>query len=124
MRSLVREVTDDGKSGMEREGGSPRGVGETALGAAMMRARESGRPDRLFDDPYAAALVEAAPPVFDEGPSSADDPLIAQLEAAFEVSVAVRTRFYDDFVLAASAAGCRQVVLLGAGLDTRAFRLQ
>jgi methyltransferase (TIGR00027 family) len=90
----------------------------------MMRARESGRTDRLFDDPYAAALVAAAAPVFDDGPSSADDASLAELEAAFDVSVAVRTRFYDDFALAASAAGCRQVVLLGAGLDTRAFRLQ
>jgi methyltransferase (TIGR00027 family) len=124
MRWLASDVTDDGKSAMSREDGSPGGVGETAIGAAMMRARESSRPDRLFDDPFAAALVEAAAPVFDDGPSSADDPSLAQLEAAFEVSVAVRTRFYDDFALAATAAGCRQVVLLGAGLDTRAFRLQ
>jgi methyltransferase (TIGR00027 family) len=109
---------------MAREDGSPGGVGETAIGAAMMRARESGRPDRLFDDPYAAALVEAAAPVFDDGPSPTDDPSLAQLEAEFEVAVAVRTRFYDDLALVATAAGCRQVVLLGAGLDTRAFRLQ
>lgn len=124
MRSLARDVTDDRKSAMAREDGSPGGVGETAIGAAMMRARESGRPDRLFDDPFAAALVEAAAPVFDDGPSSADDLSLAQLEAEFEVSVAVRTRFYDDFALVAAAAGCRQVVLLGAGLDTRAFRHQ
>jgi O-methyltransferase involved in polyketide biosynthesis len=30
------------------------GVSETALGAAEMRSEESVRPDRLFDDPYAA----------------------------------------------------------------------
>lgn len=35
----------------------------------------------------------------------------------------IRTRFFDDYLLAACAAGCRQVVLLAAGLDTRAYRL-
>lgn len=35
----------------------------------------------------------------------------------------IRTRFYDDYLTAATAAGSRQVVLLAAGLDTRAFRL-
>lgn len=37
------------------------GVGKTALGVAMARARESRRADRLFDDPYAQAFVDAAP---------------------------------------------------------------
>lgn len=34
-----------------------------------------------------------------------------------------RTRFFDELVLAADRVGIRQVVLLGAGMDTRAFRL-
>jgi methyltransferase (TIGR00027 family) len=33
---------------------------------------------------------------------------------------ALRTRFFDDYLL---DAGCRQVVLLAAGLDARAYRL-
>jgi methyltransferase (TIGR00027 family) len=37
--------------------------------------------------------------------------------------VAVRTRVFDDFFTSAVDAGIRQVVLLAAGLDTRAFRL-
>ncbi|MGH9230076.1 MAG: SAM-dependent methyltransferase [Acidimicrobiales bacterium] len=105
------------------EGFSPEGAGETAIGAAMMRARESGRVGGLIHDPYAAAFVAAAPPVFEEGPSTDHDPALAALEAAFEEAVVIRTRFYDDFVRAASADGCRQVVVLGAGLDARAFRL-
>jgi methyltransferase (TIGR00027 family) len=108
---------------MAIEGSSPEGVGETAIGAAMMRARESGRVGGLFHDPYAAVFVAEAPPVFEEGPSTNDDPVLAALEAAFEEAVVVRTRFYDDFVRAASAGRCRQVVVLGAGLDTRALRL-
>lgn len=46
-------------------GDAPTGVGKTALGAAMVRAAESRRSDRLFDDPYAAAFVATAPGVFD-----------------------------------------------------------
>ena len=101
----------------------PEGVAETAIGAAMMRARETARVDRLFDDPYAADFVAAVSSIFANGPTREDDPAIAELEAAFEEVVAVRTRFFDDFVTDAAAAGCRQVVLVGAGLDTRAFRL-
>ena len=42
--------------------------------------------------------------------------------------IAIRTRFFDDAVLDAIESGTRrqrewQVVLLGAGLDTRAWRL-
>jgi methyltransferase (TIGR00027 family) len=96
-------------------------VGETALGAALMRAEESERPDRLFEDPYARAFVDAAPPIFPDGP--VDDPEIDALAEAFRDQVAVRTRFYDDVVTSACRDGCRQVVVLGAGLDVRAFRL-
>jgi methyltransferase (TIGR00027 family) len=104
-------------------GGSLVGVSETALGAAEMRAEESLRVDRLFDDPYAAAFVAAAPPLFPDLPSIDDDPALAALKDEFIAGIAIRTRFYDDFLSSACAGGCRQVVLLAAGLDTRAFRL-
>jgi methyltransferase (TIGR00027 family) len=88
------------------------GVGRTALGVARARARESRRPDRLFDDPYAAAFVDAVgEPAGTSGSGRA--------RLAFHA--VIRTRFYDDYLL---TAGCRQVVLLAAGLDTRAFRLR
>jgi methyltransferase (TIGR00027 family) len=99
------------------------GISETALGAAEMRAEESSRPDRLFDDPYAGAFVAAAPPLFPGLPSLDDDPGLAALKDEFLAGMAIRTRFYDDYLVAAGATGCRQVVLLAAGLDTRAFRL-
>jgi methyltransferase (TIGR00027 family) len=106
---------------------SLRGVGKTALGMAMVRAHESRRRDRLFDDPYAQRFVDAAPGAFPEEPASAEDVAalgpLARLGAAFFAHGVVRTRFFDDYLLDASAAGCAQVVLLAAGLDTRAFRL-
>jgi methyltransferase (TIGR00027 family) len=98
------------------------GVSETALGAAMLRAEESARPDRLFDDPFAAAFVAAAPALFADGPEPGD-PDVARLRQAFTDQLALRTRFYDDYLVEATRVSARQVVLLGAGLDTRAFRL-
>jgi len=126
-------------------GNIPQGVGQTAIGVAKIRARESERDDRLFHDPYAGAFVDAAPgALVDAGPGVlADAAPGASVDAApgatvprqappsettalgaiFQARVAIRTRFYDDYLLAACAAGCRQVVLLAAGMDTRGYRL-
>jgi methyltransferase (TIGR00027 family) len=105
------------------------GVGQTAIGVAKMRARESERADRLFHDPYAGAFVDAAPEAPVGAVPGATVPRPAPpggstaLGAIFQARVAIRTRFYDDYLLAACAAGCRQVVLLAAGMDTRGYRL-
>jgi len=98
-------------------------VGNTALGVARVRAEESRRPDRLFDDPYARAFLDAAPGAFAEEERAVPGTGLSSLGAAFYFHGLVRTRFFDDYLLAACAAGCRQVVLLAAGLDARAFRL-
>jgi methyltransferase (TIGR00027 family) len=99
-------------------------VSETALGMALIRAEESLRPDCLFDDPHAEAFLAAAPEAFADRDGATTDPAV--LEAVFSVfrfQGVIRTRFFDDHLLAACASGCRQVVLLAAGLDTRAYRL-
>ncbi|MGW2023548.1 SAM-dependent methyltransferase [Streptomyces decoyicus] len=92
------------------------GVSETALWTAEMRAGESRKQNALFSDPWAGNFVAAAGGF--HGPPGA---------GAFQVLLpewlAVRTRFFDDYLRAGVGSGCRQVVLLGAGLDTRAFRL-
>ncbi|HEY1572439.1 MAG TPA: SAM-dependent methyltransferase [Pseudonocardiaceae bacterium] len=94
------------------------GVGRTALGVAAVRAHESGRPDRLFDDPFAASFVAAVPGGIGERLDRTDEQ--KSVGAAFAAHAVLRTRFYDEYLLAANT---RQVVLLAAGLDTRAFRL-
>ena len=83
-----------------------------------MRALETARDGGLFSDPFAAAFVEAA-----GGAADATTPPSPQRRAlAFQVRV--RTRYYDEFLLAATTQhGCRQVVVLAAGLDARAYRL-
>jgi methyltransferase (TIGR00027 family) len=88
-----------------------------------VRAEESRRADRLFDDPYAQAFLDAAPGAFAEEERAAPGGGLASLGAAFYVHGVVRTRFFDDYLLATCASGCRQMVLLAAGLDARAFRL-
>ncbi|MEV7027127.1 class I SAM-dependent methyltransferase [Kitasatospora sp. NPDC093558] len=93
-------------------------VSRTALSVARVRAYESARPDALFVDPYAAAFVEAA------GVEPAGSrPSPSALAKGLVVHGILRTRFYDDRLLAAAADGAEQVVLLAAGLDTRAYRL-
>jgi methyltransferase (TIGR00027 family) len=101
------------------------GVSKTALGVAFVRAQESRRPDRLFDDPYALAFLAAAPGAFPAVPDVAEPagPEMTGLGAVLGWQVVIRTRCYDDYLTAAGHAGCRQVVLLAAGLDTRAYRL-
>jgi methyltransferase (TIGR00027 family) len=91
------------------------GVSRTAVDVARVRARESERPDRLFDDPFAAAFAALGDPPSTE-PASPQ-----RLAIAFQIII--RTRFYDDWLHGEVRRGLRQVVLLGAGLDTRAFRL-
>ncbi len=92
---------------------------------ALVRAEESRRADRLFDDPYADAFLAAAPGAFDMEHRSAAAKTgdMASWGAAFWSHAVTRTRFFDDYLMTATASGIRQVVLLAAGLDTRAFRL-
>lgn len=100
------------------------GPGVTALGLAAARSVESGRPDRLIDDPYARRLFEVAGsrlPMRVDWPRDAEDVTDAEkLHLHGSRYVGVRTRFYDDVLQSALAHGVRQAVLLGAGLDTRA----
>ncbi|MBC2876989.1 MULTISPECIES: SAM-dependent methyltransferase [Streptomyces] len=115
-------------------------VAATARMTAALRARESERPDRLFDDPFAAVLAG------ETGRRLAD-------RAGVVEAISVRTRYFDDHLLtvtggAAAAPGVpgapapsgtpapsgapstpgtpgapRQLVLLAAGMDSRAYRL-
>jgi methyltransferase (TIGR00027 family) len=105
--------------GRDTEHEIPKGVGLTALLVAQARATESKRPDRLFDDPFAEGFIAGGGAEF-----AAQSQELANLLRLSGDSFVIRTRFLDDFLLDACQAGCRQVVLLGSGLDTRAFRLE
>lgn len=99
-------------------------LARTAVGAALMRAVETARPDRLFEDPFAERFCQGFPEAFEEETSEDRDPGLTQRAfEAFAFHVAVRTRWLDDVIEDAVQSGCLQVVLLGAGLDARAYRL-
>jgi methyltransferase (TIGR00027 family) len=84
------------------------------LRGGLVRAIESQREDRLFHDPWAAALAGEYGGTWIEGLQASDDP----------GATALRTRFFDDFLLRVTHEHeVRQVVLIAAGLDTRAYRL-
>ncbi|MFC8829324.1 class I SAM-dependent methyltransferase [Streptomyces sp. NPDC057137] len=102
------------------------GVGLTALLVAAARAIETHRHDSLAQDIYAEHFVRTAPasaswPVhIGQVPDGDANPLWGRFARYF----GLRTRVLDDFLLqSVHAGGARQVVLLGAGLDARAFRL-
>jgi methyltransferase (TIGR00027 family) len=90
-------------------------VTDTALWVAVYRALESERPDALFDDPFARRLAG---------------------ERGFQIerhmkgtqhtrwSLTMRTVIIDDFILKQIAQGVDTVVNLGAGLDSRPYRLK
>ena len=90
-------------------------VGLTSRYMAAVRAIEHQRPDCLFSDPLAEKLAGAE--IIAE-----IAPRAQEYEDRGRPVVAVRTRFFDDFLMS-SASFVRQVILLGAGMDTRAFRL-
>jgi methyltransferase (TIGR00027 family) len=93
-----------------------RNVQATAFIAAEFRAEENGKPHPLYSDPVVHAFLD------EESKKAA-----AQISASFmplRQSVWLRTRFFDDRLGCQIRKGCQQVVILGAGLDTRAQRKQ
>lgn len=102
---------------------APTGVGRTALIVAAARAAETTRADRLFTDSLAADFVAAGGGVEipAAGPATPPDAR-EQGSSSFADYAPIRTRFFDDYLIEASAT-IQQVVIVAAGLDTRAFRL-
>lgn len=101
-------------------------VGATATMVAAARAVATKSADPLINDPFAEPLVRAVGVQFfthlvggeldrtdDDG--SGLQPMVDWM--------AVRTRYFDEYVTQATGAGIRQVVILASGLDSRAYRM-
>jgi methyltransferase (TIGR00027 family) len=104
-------------------------VGATATMVAAARALATRDKDPIINDPFAAPLVRAVGIEFftrvvdgDVNPVDAGENGTAELQTETD-SLAVRTRFFDEFFTNAAAAGIQQSVILAAGLDSRAYRL-
>jgi methyltransferase (TIGR00027 family) len=104
-------------------------VGATATMVAAARALASEDTDPIINDPFAAPLVRAVGIDFftrvvdgDIDPTDTGESGSTELQTETD-SIAVRTRFFDEFFVGAAAAGIQQAVILAAGLDSRAYRL-
>jgi methyltransferase (TIGR00027 family) len=104
-------------------------VGATATGVAVARALASRSASPLINDPFAEPLVRAVGVDFftrmasgELNPAEVDDNGKWGMQRMRD-SMAVRTRFFDDFFIEATNEGIRQAVILASGLDARAYRL-
>ena len=99
------------------------GVGATATMVAAARAVASKQTDPVIRDPFAEVLVRAVGlKLFTQlvnGTVEFADIEVDWMPAYF----GMRSRTLDDFVLDACRYGIRQAVILGSGLDCRAYRL-
>ncbi|RDI68645.1 class I SAM-dependent methyltransferase [Nocardia pseudobrasiliensis] len=86
----------------------------TALAAARYRAdHQDLEGGNIFRDPLARAIV---------GETGPDERFTEKWRQRMRGYIAVRARFAEDALAAAAARGTGQVVILGAGLDTFAYR--
>jgi methyltransferase (TIGR00027 family) len=103
----------------------------TAEYMALFRAVETAERAhrRLFEDVYAVPLLSGA---LKRLATIADLPVLGRFVPLFldlgwpytRSSGVVRTRMIDDLVRDAIGGGLRQLILLGAGFDSRAYRLE
>ena len=106
-------------------------VGATALGVAAARAAETESENPLITDPFARVFLNAAgdgmwnwfaAPDLPAEIAEAEPDLKPRMQGMVDY-MAARTSFFDQFFLNATRAGASQVVILAAGLDSRAWRL-
>jgi len=105
-------------------------LSSTAYGAAFLRATEYLLPEdkRLFEDPYSEKIL---PPVYNFFVIIMRPPKIwnflmnirEKSTPGVVGGVLCRTRYIDDLLINAIKEGVGTVVNLGAGMDTRAFRI-
>jgi methyltransferase (TIGR00027 family) len=90
-------------------------VSDTAFVIAHYRAVETERPDALFRDPLASLLAR------ERGKKMATAMPMAALTKQM---VVVRTCIIDDYIRSAITEGVDTILNIGAGLDTRPYRME
>lgn len=98
------------------------GPGKMAEGIAMIRAYESSKPEgeRICYDPYAVNFIN--PKIWEYVAKHRDE---ANASAENNTgSIVARVRYFDDYVKKSIEEGIEQLVIVGAGYDTRAYRIE
>lgn len=102
---------------------------KTAETIAMVRVSESRKPkdERVCYDPYAICFISQEVLDFAANNPEKYRAFLAQSERLVpgaRNSVVARVRFFDDIVKSSIDDGLEQIVILGAGYDTRAYRIE
>ena len=89
----------------------------------MLRAIEARKPEaeRICYDPFARAFIPGIS--FTLSKLVIDSGLYERMAPGAVEFILVRERYIDDFLKACLSEGLDQVVILGAGFDTRAYRI-
>ncbi|VVB71853.1 Leucine carboxyl methyltransferase [uncultured archaeon] len=102
---------------------------KSAERVAILRAYESQKPagERICYDPYAIHFV--SPGILEWAACNPDKAMALQemsdrLFPGLDNFVITRVRYFDDFVTRSIDAGLEQLIILGAGYDSRAYRIE
>lgn len=104
------------------------GPSKMAEGIALHRFAETMLPEgiRIFSDPYAIHFLDPATLAWGRDHPAEVKALADELERktpGWSNAIRGRIRFFDDVVQDAAGKGFSQLVILGAGYDTRAYRI-
>ncbi len=101
---------------MTQQSNEKTGPSKMAEGIALQRFAESKLPEdrRIFYDPYAKQNPLQAKALAEE---------YEKKMPGWSNSIRARVRYFDDRIEKAAAEGFTQLVILGAGYDTRAYRI-
>src|SRR3982751_463975 len=96
----------------------------TARGVALVRALEMQRPEaeRITSDPYAARFADPSLLWMTKLTLASGVSNLIGIEAMINFAL-LRERYVDDVMRTELADGADQIVVLGAGFDTRAYRI-
>jgi len=116
-------IDDSNKMNLRRSGPS-----RMAEGIAIHRFMESTKPEgeRICHDPYAIHFIspETMETYKDPSKAKAAHERYERLFPGLGNSIRARVRYFDDFIKTAIEGGLEQLIILGAGYDTRAYRIE
>jgi methyltransferase (TIGR00027 family) len=115
-------------TGIDRARRALEGPREMAEGIALQRYGESNLPEdvRIFFDPLAVHFLDPGMVAWAREHAAEARGMVADLEREMQGwsnSIRARVRYFDDVAERAARDGVRQMVVLGAGYDTRAHRI-
>lgn len=118
---MTPDISPAGNSG-------PGNPSRMAEGIALQRFAESMLPEdvRIFSDPYAVHFLDPAMLAWAKTHPAEAEAMAEEMEEAmpgWSNTIRARVRFFDEIIENMPGEGFSQLVILGAGYDTRAYRI-